>query len=181
MLKLKKVDKDLGKIILNDLQFLTQAQKEAIHAKLNVRFNGRGNQGFRILGIIYAWQGYAGGFFPGIDRQSIGYDGRNGRIYHGCKGVIKIDKYNNGDIITIDAYLPPISFFETGINTSNIRPLITFTVNDVEQDVYVSKIPQSFRFCVSRYYERSSVDILELSVQPADKAPIVDEKLALPW
>ncbi|KAA6376657.1 MAG: hypothetical protein EZS28_027816 [Streblomastix strix] len=171
-----------------NLQF--NAKDRAKHYRLSARFNGKNDEAFRIVGVVYAWQGYAGGFFPGIDKQSVGYNGKNGRIYQGYEGAVKVDPYNNGDTVTLDVYMPPKAYFEIrgpnsdmqDSNQLNFKPVLTFSVNGVEQSTFVTNLPQSIRFCVSRFYAGTSVDILELSERDLDVAlPNQTGKNLLPW
>ncbi|KAA6367344.1 MAG: hypothetical protein EZS28_037129, partial [Streblomastix strix] len=143
------------------------------HARLSVRFQGGNDQDFRMIGIVDNSEELHEGFFPGQTDQSIGYDGLNGRIYNDFKSVWQIDKFDNGDLVTLDVYLPSV-LNEKGEKDQNIRDkqIMIFTVKKFDKDIEQNEKVQN----VTRFYAGSSVEILELFCMKESFSPNLEGK-----
>ncbi|KAA6356405.1 MAG: hypothetical protein EZS28_048068 [Streblomastix strix] len=60
-------------------------------------------------------------------------------------------------------------------------PTVSFAINEVPQVCAFENCPTSFRFCVTRYYGRSSVEIIALAKSDAGTIAALPERETLKW
>ncbi|KAA6379648.1 MAG: putative protein kinase 6, partial [Streblomastix strix] len=137
------------------------------------------------------------GFFPGSNEQSIGYNGLNGYIIQDMYSIKQIDKCENNVLVTLDVYLPikeeqkrieldqdenvAKDKDQKVLDIKETAPFMTISVNNKVQDVVITNIPSTFRFCVSRFYAGSSVEIVEKSVNISNELPDLTRKFEIKW
>ncbi|KAA6356541.1 MAG: hypothetical protein EZS28_047932, partial [Streblomastix strix] len=143
------------------------------HARLSVKFQGGNDQDFRMIGIVDNSRKPTDEFFPGQIEQSIGYDGLNGRIYNDFRSIQQIEKFDNGDIVTLDVYLPSV-LNEKGERDQNFeeKQIMVFTVKKFDKDIEQNEKVQN----VTRFYAGSSVEILELFCMKESFSPNLEGK-----
>ncbi|KAA6399519.1 MAG: putative NEK protein kinase [Streblomastix strix] len=177
---------------------------QAQHAHFTVIFRGQENEAFRVFGIVDPFPNaqnkfFLGqsGFFPGSNEQSIGYNGLNGYIIQDMYSIKQIDKCENNVLVTLDVYLPikkepkrivldqdenvAKDKHQKVLDIKETAPFMTITVNKKVQDVVITNIPSTFRFCVSRFYAGSSVEIVDKSVKISNELPDLTGKEEIKW
>ncbi|KAA6386477.1 MAG: hypothetical protein EZS28_017996 [Streblomastix strix] len=89
-------------------------------------------------------------YYPGQSKESAGYNGSNGTVTQNGKPKDGNDRFQ--DNVTISAE----------VDMNSIPRTLTFFVEEKQQPVFVSNIPESIRFCAYRSFSKSSFQIVSL-------------------
>ncbi|KAA6374600.1 MAG: hypothetical protein EZS28_029872, partial [Streblomastix strix] len=166
--------------------------------RMTARFYDSPKGNLRRIGIVDARVNMPDNYTPGFDEHSIGFDGASGRISHCGSPVCKAEQYGNEDFVTIEVYLPPLSemqshpqlprdpsfaptLYRVGGGYNWYSPTVSFAINERPQVCAFENCPTSFRFCVTRYYNRSSVEIIALAKTDQGTIDALPERETLKW